>query len=458
MVLRFIMRFASYKRSIANYFYSKVLRYFANKIVHDIYQGVLRREPDELGESIYIDLLKNASNLVTAIKEVAGSEEFWQLLLQLHRDEIVEAVYQGLLLRGSDEVGQNTYTKQFKTIADLSEILRQVALSKEHRQLLLSFDQIEVIQQLYQKLIQRNLSPVQKDLYLDRLKKGDSIARIAEEIVNSQEYLVSKKVVVFLHVQKTGGTSLNQMFRVIFGSNFCGGHFTVNVLEVPKKVKAGIKCISGHYDFDSLENIKRIKPLSLITFVRNPSHRLVSLYHFLAAHKKTDLNPKSVFYLAKKFQIEEFFLSGVVKGDSGFWNHMTWVIMGNAVWTSWNDISREFLSEDFCMLVDKVFRPIIRQRLSEFFFVGVQENFDESVSTLFRMLDVESHPAIAKEHSLEKLVNINESFNSSYDLEKRKNVDLKIFDSYVQIDNVLYEEAVLINKRFIETLKNHNAY
>jgi len=101
------------------------------------------------------------------------------------------------------------------------------------------------------------------------------------------------ELVVFSHIPKTAGTSLNLILRSYFGSQLLaarvrsgaeGGSYQPVDLISDQRVYRNLRCISGHgvkpwVDFGSLESFMR-----WFTFVREPHKRFVSLY----VHQQTN--------------------------------------------------------------------------------------------------------------------------------------------------------------------------
>lgn len=90
-------------------------------------------------------------------------------------------------------------------------------------------------------------------------------------------------MLVFVHIEKTAGTSLKFIFRNSFGRKHCDSRknqkkiFTQEDLNYAKKVFGQIKCISGHNLVESTENLDETG-LMFLTFLREPITRSASFY------------------------------------------------------------------------------------------------------------------------------------------------------------------------------------
>ena len=92
------------------------------------------------------------------------------------------------------------------------------------------------------------------------------------------------QTVVFLHIPKTGGTSLHQILLKNFaGPEFCPERF--NRLESwTLDDLAKFRFFSGHFDRRGVARIPQQK--KIVTLLREPKSRILSLYHFWKSHKE----------------------------------------------------------------------------------------------------------------------------------------------------------------------------
>lgn len=98
--------------------------------------------------------------------------------------------------------------------------------------------------------------------------------------------LVSTNVdrLVFLHVPKTGGTSLTVLIRDAVGENaLCPERF--NDLPLwPAGLLASYRAFAGHFDQFGVSVIPGVK--KVVTILRNPRARIISTYRFWRAHSR----------------------------------------------------------------------------------------------------------------------------------------------------------------------------
>lgn len=89
---------------------------------------------------------------------------------------------------------------------------------------------------------------------------------------------------VFLHLPRTGGTTLHEaLLAPGFRPEECCPERFGNLDRIDPADLAGFRLFSGHYRFDHLALIPH--PRFLITVLREPKSRILSLYHFWRRHR-----------------------------------------------------------------------------------------------------------------------------------------------------------------------------
>ena len=146
--------------------------------------------------------------------------------------------------------------------------------------------------------------------------------------------------------------------------------------------------------------------------------------------------------LANRLLIEEFFENPEIRKDYGFWNNMCWAVMGQLQWREWMSLLTTEKDETAVAdILDSAIRPAIIERLKEFMFIGLQEDFDRSIQALFRLIEKQPPAKVRADHSIEKLMLTEPGFKRK--MEKQP-VTLRVntaLDGLIQLDNIVYEEA-----------------
>lgn len=120
---------------------------------------------------------------------------------------------------------------------------------------------------------------------------------------------VPERVIVFLHVPKTAGTSLWEWMReTIRPGLLCPDRHRMPSDLPPERVAelASYRAFAGHFDVIDLESFPR--PRAVFTVVRDPVEMLISLYDYWRAHEPSHVERHNLVgpRLASRCSFEEF--------------------------------------------------------------------------------------------------------------------------------------------------------
>ena len=98
---------------------------------------------------------------------------------------------------------------------------------------------------------------------------------------------MEKKLIIFMHIPKTGGTTLNDIFKKSYAENEIYNHVPLEAMrnhfsQLKEEDKKEIKAISGHH-FYGIHDLFS-KPYTYFTMMRSPIERVISLYYFLKTY------------------------------------------------------------------------------------------------------------------------------------------------------------------------------
>lgn len=189
---------------------------------------------------------------------------------------------------------------------------------------------------------------------------------------------------VFLHTQKTAGTSIVCMAREHYGAENIISHGDWLTQEpedyCPKPF------ISGHFGFSLAERF--FAGRYSFTFLRDPLDRIISFYSFCRGR---DPREYAIYEAASRLDIDQFI--GLAVGDHGddplrqdchnlIWNNQAWQLARG--WDYKPDGKSAPTIKDYAVADVLKFA---KRNLERFDFVGFTETFDEDALVIGKQLD-----------------------------------------------------------------------
>lgn len=308
----------------------------------------------------------------------------------------------------------DSQTKQMKTSFDDNNKL-------EDKEFLATYSRLEnedFLKNLYQVYLARDIDIDGKKNYLNKLNnKILTREEILQRIKSSKGFKYKQKFldlaknleIISIHVPKTAGTAFNTMLTEKYGNTYCLGdkNFSLKEIVDQEVVSPQLKAIFGHipankyyYYLPYLQNVK------LITWLRQPVQRLISWYCYCIS------TPPESF--GGGFQ------SLVNKEKPSL---MDFAQMPEAR----NTMSRQLRGVD----------------LNSFYFVGIQEYFQEDIYLLSEML-CWSKPVIraANKNKFNKYKEFVSEITSNTS-------NLAYLENLNQEDMELYNQALKLRKKTV---------
>jgi hypothetical protein len=174
-------------------------------------------------------------------------------------------------------------------------------------------------------------------------------------------------LLIFLHLPKTAGSTLDGILERQYGSNgvlaLFDSFFGEELTTVPRSVLESTRVITGHLYFGVHDYVSR--PSSYFTILRDPVDRVISHYHYVLCDPSHYLHP-----LAKESSLEEYVIS-CNRAEPN--NDQTRLLAG-----------RDLLPGDGTWKPEML--PVAIENLNRFFsFVGLTEDFDQSLILMKRI-------------------------------------------------------------------------
>lgn len=241
-------------------------------------------------------------------------------------------------------------------------------------------------------------------------------------------------LIVFFHIPKTAGMSLTYMFLREYGED--------KIVRITKRPRVSwamtpkeyymllfeerslIRFLTGHIVSKKMIELNKERIVKKIVFVREPASHIISLYNQYVRMMQ-DRSYMKYYYLSKI--VSPLYANEVMPFE--FW--YKFVKNPQTCHFKW----RYFLGKRGWQIKRSDIGDIIKE-ISEFFFVGITENFEKDVRLLMKKLsidvcDIEKKNVVGMDYK--KYIDLDSG------LRERLNKE-NLFDS------MLYEEAVKINQ------------
>lgn len=194
---------------------------------------------------------------------------------------------------------------------------------------------------------------------------------------------------LFLHIQKTAGTSIVDLARIAYGNENVVSHgdYLVGCQDrtLDKIVDSrgqsprdfqDIPFVSGHFGYDFARSL--LSGRYSFTFLRDPAERILSYYYF---SRSRDPEEYEIYALAQKLTLDEFLALGLEKPalKACIWNNQAWQLAHGYG----NSDKRNIL-----MFSEKEILSLAIQHLDDFSHVGFTETFAEDRDIILKELGI----------------------------------------------------------------------
>ncbi len=219
---------------------------------------------------------------------------------------------------------------------------------------------------------------------------------------------------LFLHIQKTAGTSIVHMAARHYGNSDVSSHGDFEGRDPHEFSNTAF--VSGHFGYDFARTLMQDR--YTFTFLRDPIERVLSFYYFCRG-----MNPEErpIYRVARNLDLEDF-IRAAVDDDlvkKRIWNNQVWRIATGPGSTSTDDMTDEEMLE------------LATSHLEEFSHVGFTETFDKDVKIIMRGLEITSQ-------DLPEKVNVTEDRITASDISASL---LSMIEEITQLDRKLYDIA-----------------
>jgi hypothetical protein len=194
---------------------------------------------------------------------------------------------------------------------------------------------------------------------------------------------------VFLHIQKTAGTTIVNLARSAYGNqniishgDYLRGisHFPlVDELEINDQVLEDfrkISFLSGHFGYDFAKHY--MPGRYSFTFLRDPIERVLSLYYFC---RKRDPDQFEIYRICRQSTLNGFLKMGLVNPEVRYfiWNNQVWQLacgFGNLE------------NKNLFSFKDAELLQLASNHLDDFSYIGFAETFEADRDRILRDLGI----------------------------------------------------------------------
>ncbi len=244
--------------------------------------------------------------------------------------------------------------------------------------------------------------------------------------------------IYFLHIPKTGGSSINNIFKKQFNDHNYLEHIENNIEDVDILLKKPNFYLSGHIPYPRIQGkFYKIINLYKFVFIRNPYDHIIShiswIYNLSRDIKFLRKHPIEVqelsIYLNKfnfsclkdfKIMINELPPYGIAAFD--------------------NRQTRYFSDPPDNKYVDDIYFKKAVSVIHKFEFIGFFENFTYCINNLSKKLNIDFHSLTVQNSNNKKLIDKDFLKSKYYDfLHNFIKYDLRLYDDSRNIKNSLYD-------------------
>ncbi len=236
-----------------------------------------------------------------------------------------------------------------------------------------------------------------------------------------QSRRLHEQKVVFLHIQKTAGTSVVEFFRPLYqATQFLSHGEFLNALKQNRRVDEIAKeklFVSGHFGYAHIAHL--LPEAYSFVFLRDPVARAVSLYNFCFTE---GMEQFEISKLAKSLPVREFFNSTHPEVCQALDNHQVWQLIA---WYT-PKFKKQFSRVSEADLVSTAF-----EHLSQFNRVCLTEHFETDFSQVLNDLGMEKTAGVSYPHEyvFDKVISRDSLDSETVDIiRNRSSMDQTIYD------------------------------
>lgn len=289
-----------------------------------------------------------------------------------------------------------------------------------------------------EKLKQYNLPPGAAQDVIKHLSQIPAFKRNLAERMDMGEAPdvvgLNTERLVFLHIPKCGGTTLHNMLVDWYGQENMHQERHNGLYYYSARDLATKTLFSGHYDYYATQLVPGSP--RLITFLRDPRSRLISLYHFHRSHREELIERYNLTLArwANENNIDDYFANEQVRAHPAINNSITRHLSNQP------QLGRASGDIEAGGIPVEVLRDQAIANLANFDFVGMMEDYDTSITRLTTLLGKPAPEEIGRARNFETLIETDPNMKK---IDKQTPTDKThaLLDDLVREDEAVYDFA-----------------
>ena len=455
----------------------------APAVVSAGYGQILGRESDPGGLAAGIASLAAPADLAPFLHRLIASEEYQHKGIRSHLPGLVRSAYLVFLRREPDPDGSRSYTDFLASTGDFGAFFSGISDSDEFRQIrrVSAHQDLECVQcdslfndtflrhpvtaglvrGSYNFIFGRRATPEEVASHLG----DESAGALRKKLLDTEEFRqamtelfpprlptpaeIDAPKTVFVHMLKTGGTTMRDLLRSIHGDErTCPEHFNgLHCYRVGDLAR--YRLFAGHFSLQSCDLIPG--PKRIFTLLRHPVKILTSFYNFARAHSE-EVIERDEFSLAAmaRGQVDMlgFFSLEAVRRHPFMNNMMVRLLSKSLSGDAWVRHEMPETDVDAMGLV-----PAAKENLRSLLTFGILERYDESVELIFHVLGLPVPAVIERKNAFADLA------DTALGIERMKPqeagpAEMEALAPLVDADLLLYRFAVELFEENLKTMRS----
>ncbi|WP_339769314.1 sulfotransferase family 2 domain-containing protein [uncultured Paraglaciecola sp.] len=248
---------------------------------------------------------------------------------------------------------------------------------------------------------------------------------------------------VFMHIPKCAGTTLHNALIGNFSRSLICEERHNGLANFSRNSLLKYQFFSGHFDYQSIIDLPH-ENKNIVTILRDPYDRLVSLYNFLRSHKLdfAEKNHMELVRFSHKYNIYDFFSLPEIRMHHSIHNAYVRALTTNLPLIRWESYGIDVIKyvPDERTLLENDSLALALSRLDKMKVITMSGDFNNKLSTLLSDLSFSSIEKLEIKQVSNEIMIINSNLRKI----EQSRLDDKlrvILNPLVQIDLHIYEQV-----------------